>query len=116
MYPYNTAYTMILVHIITETKEQALEIIDILLEKKLLFNAMLSRKKVFERDSHSSKLNGKIKILVIGKTKSLLFNSINILLVSLYGNIDKMPHIYCLPIVYMNQEQSETLLERTVQV
>lgn len=107
---------MILVHIITEEREQALEIIDILLEKKLLFNAMLSRKKVFEKDPRTGELNVEVQTFVIGKTKSLLFNGINRLLVSLYGNTDKMPRIYSLPIVYMDPEQSEAILERTVKV
>ena len=107
---------MVLVHIITQKREQALEIIDILLEKKLLYNAMLSRKKVFEKDSNTGKLNDKIEILVIGKTKSLLFNKINNLLVLLYGNTSIMPSIYCLPIVYMDPEQTQTLLRRTLKV
>lgn len=107
---------MILVHIITEKKERALEIIDILLEKKLLFNAMLSRKKVFEKDSITGELKEKKQILVIGKTKSLLFNKINKLLVSMYGDSDQMPSLYCLPIVYMDTERAEELLRRTLKV
>ncbi len=107
---------MILVHIIIDKREQAMEIIDTLLDKKLLFNAMLSEKKVFEKDSRTCKLKGTIQVLIIGKTKSLLFNSINKLLISMYGSTNKMPRIYCLPIVYMDPEQSEALLERTLKI
>lgn len=107
---------MILVQIITEKKEQALEIIDILLEKKLLFNAMLSRKKVFEKGTRTGKLNGKSQTLITGKTKSLLFNGINKLLLNQYGLTDQMPSIYCLPIVFMDTGLAEELLERTVKI
>jgi len=107
---------MILVHIITRKRAQALEIIDVLLENKLLFNAMLSRKKVFEKDDKTGELKNTFHTLIIGKTKSLLFNSINKLLISRYGNTEKMPALYCLPIVYMDPERAEALLEHTTEV
>lgn len=105
---------MVLVHIITEQKAQALEIIDLLLERKLLFNAMLSRKKVYEKCEDTRELCGKVQTLIIGKTKALLFNRINKLLTSKYPK--KMPSLYCLPIVYIDPERGEKLLKETEKI
>lgn len=107
---------MILVHIITQSRSQALEIVDTLLEQKLLFNAMVSRKKVYQKDTDTGELVGTINTLIIGKTRALLFNRINKLLINKYDNTAQMPNLYCLPIVYMDSERAEELLERTVEV
>ncbi len=105
---------MILVHIITQQRAQAIEIIDVLLEKKLLFNAMLSRKKVYEKNKETGQLVGKVQTLIIGKTKSLLFNKINELIISRYPQ--QMPSLYCLPIVYIDPERAEELFRKTMEV
>jgi len=98
---------MVLIHIITDEKAQAIEIIDLLLERKLLFNAMLSRKKVYEKNKTTGELCAKVQILIIGKTKALLFNKINRLIISIYSK--QMPSLYCLPIVYIDPERGEKL-------
>lgn len=107
---------MILVHIITQSRSQALEIVDMLLEKNLLFNAMLSRKKVYQKETSHGGLKGTINTLIIGKTRALLFNSINTLLNDTYSVTDQMPSIYCLPIVYADSKSSKELLEQTLDV
>lgn len=107
---------MILVHIITQKRVQALEIVETLLGRKLLYNAMISRKKVYQIDSKTGVLNGTVHSLIIGKTKSLLFNSINKLLLSTYGHSGQMPSIYSLPIVYMDPDEAEELLAQTLKV
>ena len=107
---------MILVHISTDSRPQALEIIDVLLENKLWFNPMLSQKQVFEKHPETGALKSKPTYLVIGKTKSLFFNSINQLLVKMYPHSDKMPRLCCLPIVYMVPENAEELLEQSVKI
>ncbi|MGB5498728.1 MAG: hypothetical protein WBM77_07340 [Maribacter sp.] len=93
-----------------------MEIIDELLENKLLFNAMLSQKKGFIKDPGTGELKSTLYTLIIGKTKSLLFNSIYNLLTERYGDSKKMPSLYCLPIVYMDPERAEALSEQTMQV
>lgn len=107
---------MILVHIITKSRAQALEIVDTLLDKKLLFNAMVSRKKVYKKDAFTGELKGTINTLIIGKTRALLFNSINKLLSNTYSSTNQIPNIYCLPIVYMDPKRAEELLEQTLEV
>lgn len=109
-----TRITMILVHIITKKNEQALEIIDLLIHKKLLFDAMVSEKTVYKKSKVTGKLVSSLQTLVIGRTKSLLFNAINQLLMEKY--IDHMPVLYSLPIVYMQPEQAEEILSETVRV
>jgi len=107
---------MILVHIITKTRPQAIEIIDKLLEEKLLFNAMLSRKRVFEKDTLTGGLTSSIHTLIIGKTKSLLFNTINKTLHEKYDHTNQMPSLYCLPIVYIDPQRAEGISQRTIEV
>jgi len=107
---------MILVHIITQSRSQALEIVDTLLEQKLLFNAMVSRKKIYQKDIDTGELVGTFNTLTIGKTKALLFNRINNLLINKYDNTAQMPTLYCLPIVYIDSERAEELLESTAKV
>jgi len=105
---------MILVHIITQKRAQAIEIIDALLEEKLLFNAMLSRKKVYEKNKETGQLVGNVQTLIIGKTKSLLFSKINEFIVSKYAQ--EVPSLYCLPIVYIDPGKAEELLKKTMEV
>jgi hypothetical protein len=107
---------MILVHIVTKNRPLAIEIIDKLLEEKLLFNAMMSRKRVFEKDIVTGELTNCIHTLIIGKTKSLLFSKINKILLENYGASDQMPSLYCLPIVYMDPQRAEALLDHTTEV
>ncbi|QCX02222.1 hypothetical protein FGM00_19645 [Aggregatimonas sangjinii] len=68
---------MIWAHIITKNKTEAVQIITILVSKKLLLNAAISKKTVYHRDSKTGKLERHKQKLIIGKTKALLFNSIN---------------------------------------
>jgi uncharacterized protein involved in tolerance to divalent cations len=102
---------MILVHIITDDKKQALEIVHILTEEKLILNAIISKKTVFE---YKNGLAKKKQILIIGQTKGLLFKIINEKLSIKY--LDKMPILYSVPIVYMNETQTDFIREHTAKV
>ncbi|MGB3151014.1 MAG: hypothetical protein WBB27_10150 [Maribacter sp.] len=105
---------MILAHIIVRDDEQAMEIVHLLMDQSLLFSAGISVKKIFEKNELSGILESKKQTLIIGKTKSLLFHTINEVLKSKYSS--NMPMLYAIPIVYMDEEQSTLLRENTAKV
>jgi hypothetical protein len=105
---------MILLHIISDEEEQAIEIADILMEQNLLLEAVLLekvtvRKKTLEGNPISTK-----QTLIMGKTKALLFTSIDEMLKARYK--EKMPVIYSTPIVHMDWEQSKELVSEVAKI
>ena len=102
---------MILIHIITEKKKQALEIIRLLTNEKLILNAIISKKTMFQNENILTK---KKQILIIGQTKGLLFKRINDILSSKYAH--KVPMIYSLPIIYMKEDQTDFIRVNTAKI
>ncbi len=105
---------MILVHILAKNNEQAHEIVEVLTDRKLLLHAMLFEKTVYQKNSITGKLESVEKVMVMGKTKALLFNTINKILLKKYP--DHMPMLYAVPIVYMDDGQITTLRANTAKV
>ncbi|WP_343488107.1 hypothetical protein [Allomuricauda sp. d1] len=104
---------MILVHIICKTKTQALDIVDVLINEKLVLDAMISDKLLFKQ-LKSGEMKSHERVLVMGTTKALLFNTINKIISGKYT--DSPPLIYAMPIVYMDAEQTEELQQETIKV
>ncbi len=105
---------MILAHIIAKDTVQALEIIHLLIDEKLLLQAAISEKTIFEKKTSDGKLISEKRTLIIGKTKALLFSIINEVL---KRNFKKnMPMLYAVPIVYMDDELATLLRENTAKV
>ena len=105
---------MVLVHIICKHRQQADETIAFLLEENLVLDAWVSEKAVFmnrEDQYHGKK---KRQILIMCKTKALLFNTIDSALSKKYPK--NMPILYCVPIIYMNAKQAERLRNETLKV
>ena len=107
-------FAMILVHIIAKNKGQSLKIIDLLIEKKLLFKAAVSEKTVYHKKRADKKLFGTKQFLIIGTTKALLYNEINKELQKTFPK--HMPEFYSIPVVYMNEKQADRLKETTAEV
>jgi uncharacterized protein involved in tolerance to divalent cations len=105
---------MILAHIIAKNKKQALQIIAVLLEKKLLLHAAISKKTVFKNIDNQLQLKKQKQTLIIGKTKGLLFNSINQELKNRFS--ENMPMLYAVPIIYMDEEIATILRSSTAKV
>jgi len=59
-------------------------------------------------------LTKKKQILIIGQTKGLLFKIINEKLSVKY--LDRMPILYSVPIIYMNEIQTDFIREHTAKV
>lgn len=105
---------MILAHIISKNKKQALKIIAILLEKKLLLHAAISKKTVYQYNKDQLRVEKQKHTLIIGKTKALLFNTINKELKDHFS--ENMPMLYAAPIVYMDEELATILRKSTAKV
>lgn len=103
---------MVLVHIVTKDNQQAEEIAEYLLKKKLMLNAMFSKVTVMERQGESV-IRTK-KVLIMGKTKALLFNMIDKELLQKYG--ENMPELYTVAIVNMDWQQADKLVNETEKV
>lgn len=105
---------MILAHIIVKEKDQTMDIIKLLTEKDLIFSAVISTKKVFEKDKSTGKLKHLEHTLIIGKTKALLFSTINTILKEKYPK--NMPMLYAIPIIYMDDELTDMVRSGTALV
>ncbi len=105
---------MILAHIIVRDKDQTMDIITLLTQHDLIFNACISSKKVYEKNRKSGVLEHHEQTLIIGKTKALLFSKINDLLKEKYQK--NMPMFYAVPIIYMDEEQTQLLRDHTAKV
>jgi uncharacterized protein involved in tolerance to divalent cations len=97
---------MILLHIISDDEEQAIEIANFLIEKDLILDTTLLEK-VSMRKKINNQIESMSKTLIMGKTKAILFDAINELLKEKYK--ENMPVIYSLPIVFMDWEDSKEL-------
>ncbi len=104
---------MVLLHIVCENRKQAHSIVDELISEKLVLDAMISDKLLFKR-LESGERKSEERTLVMGSTKALLFKKINDTIRTKHGS--KMPLIYAMPIVYMDEQQTKELLEKTQKV
>jgi uncharacterized protein involved in tolerance to divalent cations len=105
---------MILLHVVTKSKRQANEIADFLIEKKLILDAVILEKVGVREKSAEGEVVTVKKIMIMGKTKSLLFPYIDKKLRAKYP--DKMPVLYSVAIVNMDWEQANELIQETAKV
>lgn len=104
---------MILIHIVTESKQQADEITEFLINEKLILNAFITED-LFHRKKTGEEISNVKSVLIMGKTKALLFNTIDELLREKYPN--NMPTLFSIPIVHMDWEQADELVKETAKV
>ncbi|MEK6153244.1 divalent cation tolerance protein CutA [Flavobacteriaceae bacterium 3-367] len=103
---------MMAIHIICADQTEAKKIIHLLIGERLIWNATVMESTGYTRKRGPGKINETQQVLITAKTKSLLFQPINHRLRETYG--DQMPVLYALPIVYMDPEQADQLLQRTL--
>lgn len=102
---------MVVINIITKNQNQADEIIEYLLSKNLIISAVeMEKVRVYKKDENRT-IQSENKILIMGKTKALLFNTIDKQLRKLFGS--NMPELYSVPIVSMDWDQANELVEQT---
>jgi uncharacterized protein involved in tolerance to divalent cations len=105
---------MVLIHIVTDSEEQAIEITDLLIEKKLILNALMIEKSKMRKRLKDGTFETHPQTLVIGKTKGLLFNDIDLLLREKYK--ENMPTLYSIAIVNMDWDQADELMTETLKI
>jgi uncharacterized protein involved in tolerance to divalent cations len=105
---------MVLVHILTKNEKKANEIVDYLLSKKMIMDAILLEKVKVRKKSKVGLIQNESQIMIMAKTKALLFTSIDKLLRNKYQ--EEMPVIYSVPIVHMDWEQADELMQETAKV
>ena len=105
---------MILGYIIAKNKKHAKEIAKLLLAQDLIYSASISTKKVFSKNIVTGKVEYEKLTIIEGKTKALLFSTINQMLRVTYP--ENMPMFYAVPIIYMDAEQTQTLRNQTAKV
>lgn len=103
---------MIAIQIVCTDQNEAKKIIQQLLGERLIWNALVTESTDYTRKRGPGKMHETHQVLITAKTKSLLFQPINLLLRKTYGS--SMPVLYALPIVYMDPEQADQLLKRTL--
>lgn len=101
---------MILIHIETTKEQQAMDIADFLEGEKLIVDTLMLNGVKRNKD----KTSDQSVFLIQGKTKALLFDTIDKELKHLYP--DDFPSIYSTPIVYMDWDQAAELKEKTAKV
>ncbi|MFH1321693.1 MAG: divalent cation tolerance protein CutA [Bacteroidota bacterium] len=99
---------MVLLHIIIKEPAQVKEIVELLIEERLITGVTVT-----ETISSFKNSKGEIETvltnMLIGRTKGLLFSTIDKLLREKCG--DKMPVLYAMPVVNMDWEQGEKLIK-----
>ncbi|WP_396633121.1 divalent cation tolerance protein CutA [Maribacter sp. R86514] len=105
---------MILARIIVKTKKQAEEIARLLLTQKLIYSANIISNKAFNKNEENGEITFEKKTIIEGKTKALLFTTINKVLRQKYP--ENMPLIYAVPIIYMDDEQIQLLRDQTAKI
>ncbi|MEM6517208.1 MAG: hypothetical protein AAF688_13565 [Bacteroidota bacterium] len=105
---------MVQINIITKNVEQANKITALLYEEKLILNEYILREVVGRLPNDQNELTNVEEVLIVGTTKALLFNTIVKTLEKQWK--DNMPVIYAVPIVYMEESQTEAIKEGTAKV
>lgn len=105
---------MILIHIIPNHPDQTQEIVDMLIGDQLILNAIIQDNITVRQKNKAGQLENVISTLIMGKTKGLLFPIIDKALQGKYKH--DMPTLYSLPIVHMDWEQAEELVQETSKI
>ena len=105
---------MVLIHVLTKDSTQASAVTEVLIKEDLVLNVVRrSPVELTEKDA-SGQLTSTSRTFLMAQTKALLFNKIDQRLRELYG--DDMPALYSVPIVNMDWEQANQLVESITRV
>lgn len=91
---------MILLNIICEEQQQATDIAHILLDGRYILDADIRETSKISIKQNDGEYDRCRRFLVTGKTKALLFQTIDKLLIQKYPN--NMPELFSVPIVNMD--------------
>lgn len=98
---------MVLLHIISHDRQQASQIVDLLVEKNLVLTAVTLQEVAVKEKEPNGEMETTTQILIIGRTKGILFNTIETCLREAFPTNE--PVIYSMPIVNMNWQEANAL-------
>ena len=98
---------MILIHIRSTSLEQTNEIIDFLMSEDLILEPIVTENVTLRKKNEFGIFENENQILLMAKTRALLFGKIEYLLKKKYS--ENMPDLYSVPIVNMDWEKAEKL-------
>ena len=105
---------MMTLRIVSESEEFLNEIADYLLTEELIANAMISSDVLFKKKLPDGRIASSNHYVLKGISKSLLFSDINRGLKEKYK--DNMPLVYSEPIILIDCEHTEMILDRITKV
>ncbi len=100
---------MVKICIIPKSKSQTDEIIEFLLRGKYLLTVMVVENCVLAKINVKNQTNRLNKTVISGIIRSLQFNNLNNRLREMYPS--NMPVFYSIPIIQMDQQQSEAIAD-----
>ena len=98
---------MILLHVVSSSKVQIEEIIDFLIDEKLILEPIILERVQLRKKDHFGQFQNISQFLMMAKARALLFGKIELLLKKKYK--ENLPDLYSLPIVNMDWEKAEIL-------
>ena len=105
---------MMVIQLLSANESQIHEIADYLLGEGLIGNAMLTGPIVVKTCLEGGAIKQSIQFKLQGISKSLLFSEINKRLKDKYG--ERMPLLYSEPIILIDPQQTDDIIERLVRV
>ncbi len=102
---------MIKIYIIPKNKKQSEEIIEFLLHGKHILTAMVIENMLLSKINEKKQTITSKKNAITGIIRSLHFNSLNEKLKEMYQ--EHMPILYSIPIVHMDPDQADAIIEYT---
>lgn len=96
--------------VIAKSKKILHTIAEDLLQEKLIANATISEEIIFKEIDENNVMSETAQFTMKGISKSLLFHKINLRLREQYN--DAMPLLYAEPIIMIDAEQTERILEK----
>lgn len=103
---------MVILNINCKEEQQATDIAHLLLDGRYILDADIRETTKISINQKGDGYDTNKRFLLTGKTKALLFQTIDKLLIKKYPN--KMPELFSVPIVNMDWEQAKTLMSETI--
>ena len=105
---------MVLIHIIAKDIDQARSASEVLIQEDLVLNVVTYKTVQVSRKNDQGQIETVDQVFLMAQTKALLFNTIDQRLRTLFG--EDMPMLYSVPIVNMDWEQANYLVEHIARV
>lgn len=102
-----TNNNMNLIHVRSTSKQQINEVIDLLLDEKLILDPMVLENVYLRKKTQQGVYENEKQFLMVAKARALHFVKIESILQNKYN--EKTPDIYSLPIVNMDWKKADVL-------